>query len=82
MENQESPWWREQGKGSSCPFSSTFKKRSNQRGKLFNTHEDFAVISPHYIFFGISICQKEISFEREKEEKTNTDRTEVSMETK
>jgi hypothetical protein len=38
--------------------SSTFKKRSDQKGKLFDIHEDFPVISPHYIFFGISIRMK------------------------
>jgi hypothetical protein len=51
----ESPWGREPERGSSHPFSSRFKKRSDQKGKLFDTHEDFAVISPHYIFFGISM---------------------------
>jgi hypothetical protein len=51
----ESSWGREQGRGSPRPFSSTFRKRSDQKGKLFDTHEDFAVISPHYVFFGISI---------------------------
>jgi hypothetical protein len=51
----ESHWGREQGKGSPRPFSGTFKKTSDQKGKLFDTHEDFAVTSPHYIFFGISI---------------------------
>jgi hypothetical protein len=61
MENQESPWGREEGRGSSRPFSSTFKKRSDQKGKLFEIHEDFAVISPHNMFFGPSIFQNQLS---------------------
>jgi hypothetical protein len=30
-------------------------KRDPTKRKFFDAHEDFAVISPHYIFFGISI---------------------------
>jgi hypothetical protein len=57
MENQEFPWGSEQGRGSPRPFSSTFKKRPDQKGKFFDTREDFAVISPHYIFLeSVSIC--------------------------
>jgi hypothetical protein len=61
MENRESPWGREQRRGSPRPFSSKFKKRSDQKGKLFDTHEDFAIISPRYIFLGISI-QSQLRF--------------------
>jgi hypothetical protein len=43
-------WGREQWRCSLHPFSSTFKKGTDQKRKLFDTHEDFADISPHSIF--------------------------------